>query len=108
MIEPIANDAKFRVACVKCLDTGFVDRVSAIVKPPAMSWPAWEFWRKVLSFSDFCDCKAGRDNKLVFSIESAPPDCSAVGCSKPAVFNLQYASGLPLCEVHEMERKTQQ
>lgn len=93
--------------CGKCDGSGFVDRVSAIVKSPAMSRPAWEFWREVLSFSDFCDCEAGRCNKLVFAIESAPPDCSAVGCSRPAVFNLQHASGEPLCEVHEMERKTQ-
>lgn len=91
------------IKCVKCLDTGFVNRASAIVKPPAMSRPAWDFWRRVLASSDFCDCKAGKDTLLVFRIESAPPDCSAGGCEAPAVFGLQ--TNEPLCEAHAMARK---
>lgn len=89
--------------CPKCEDTGFVNRVSAIVKPPAMSRPAWDFWRPVLASSDFCDCRTGKDNLLVFRIESEPGKCCRQGCIKPAVFRLQTPDAL--CEVHALEEK---
>lgn len=91
------------MTCLKCLDTGFVNRASAIVKPPAMSRPAWDFWKRVLSFSDFCDCRAGKDNLLVFRLESNPPECSADDCEAPAVVNLH--GEMPLCEAHALAGK---
>lgn len=105
--ETFANDSVFRVECDRCLDTGFLNQKSTTCIPDSMSEPARNYWRPVLDNSDFCNCEAGRSMLLVFRLESEPPECSAVGCFKPAVFNLQHASKQPLCEVHEMERETQ-
>lgn len=85
--------------CKKCEDTGFVDRTGPLERPPAMSGPAWSFWRVALEYSEFCDCSAGKELLSVFRLESDPPECSAVNCLRPSVFGLRGES--PLCEYHE-------
>lgn len=84
--------------CRKCEGTGFVDRTGPLTRPPAMTGPAWSFWRVALEYSEFCKCPAGQELLSVFRLESAPPDCVAPDCGRPAVIGIRGDS--PLCEAH--------